>query len=339
MSIAPRFYPTDLDLRHFRFLITGGAGFIGSHIVEYLLQHGAGLVRVLDNFATGYRQNLASLSHYPNFELIEGDIQDAATCMQACESIDYVSHQAALGSVPRSIQNPIATNSVNIGGFVNILFACQQQGVKRVVYASSSSVYGSEPHLPKIEHRIGKPLSPYALTKFANELYADVFAQTYNMALIGLRYFNIFGPRQSPQGAYAAVIPLFIAHLQQGKPPYINGDGSQSRDFTYVENAVQANIRALFATKPDALGQVYNIAVGERYTINELYDNIAELLQCTHIKAQYRQARAGDIAHSLADISKAKTLLGYEPTFSFKAGLALTVNSFGKATQNTELCN
>lgn len=324
--MSPCFYPADTDLRHFSFLVTGGAGFIGSHIVEYLLLHGAKLVRVLDNFATGSRQNLQHLSNYPNLDLIEGDIRHADTCAKACSGINFVSHQAALGSVPRSIIDPITTNEVNVGGFVNILFACQQQAVQRVVYASSSSVYGSEPTLPKVEHRIGKPLSPYAVSKLTNELYADVFAQTYGMQLVGLRYFNVFGSRQSPHGAYAAVIPLFIEHLRRRQAPFINGDGTQSRDFTYVENAVQANIRALFATDAvAAMGQVYNVAVGTRYTVNELYQHIAQLLDCTDIAPQYRAARAGDVAHSLADISKAKQLLGYEPLVSFEAGLARIV--------------
>ncbi len=322
-----RFYPADTNLSDYRFLVTGGAGFIGSHIVEYLLQQGAKEVRVLDNFATGSRQNLAHLHHYTQLNLLEGDIRHANICLEACKNIDFVSHQAALGSVPRSIKDPISTNEVNVGGFVNMLFAAHQQGVKRVVYASSSSVYGDEPNLPKIETRIGKPLSPYAVSKLTNEIYAQVFAQTYDMKLIGLRYFNVFGPRQSPHGAYAAVIPLFIEHLRRQHAPFINGNGEQSRDFTYVENAVQANIRALFATKPEALGQVYNVAVGTRYTVNQLYNAIAELLQCRHIAPQYREARAGDVAHSLADINKARYLLDYVPVVDFHTGLSLTVGA------------
>jgi UDP-N-acetylglucosamine 4-epimerase len=331
MSLSPRFYPIDTDMNRLRFLVTGGAGFIGSHIVEYLLQHGAGKVYVLDNFSTGSRKNLAHLSAFHDqLNIIEGDIRDSETCLNACAKVDYVLHQAALGSVPRSLKDPISSNEVNVGGFVKMLHACKENGVKRIVYASSSSVYGSSPHLPKVEEHIGKPLSPYAVTKLANEIYADVFAQSYGMELIGLRYFNVFGPRQSPDGAYAAVIPLFIAHLQAGNAPFINGDGTQSRDFTYIENAVQANIRALFATEPQALGTVYNVAVGERFTVNELYQTIAQLLGCEHIAPQYRAPRDGDIAHSLADISKAQKWLGYEPLLTFKAGLALTVNSFKK---------
>jgi UDP-N-acetylglucosamine 4-epimerase len=323
-----RFYPADIDLSRYRFLVTGGAGFIGSHIVDYLLLHGAAEVRVLDNFATGSLQNIAHHRQSARFTLVEGDIRDADTCLQACAGIDYLSHQAALGSVPRSIQDPISTNAVNVGGFVNMLFAAQKQGVKRVVYASSSSVYGDEPNLPKIESRMGRALSPYAVSKLTNEHYAAVFAPTYGMELAGLRYFNVFGPRQSPKGAYAAVIPLFIEQLRQGKAPFINGDGTQSRDFTYIENAVQANIRALFATHPQAAtAQTYNIAFGERYTVNALYDALARRLQCSHIAPQYREARAGDVAHSLADISKARTLLGYQPEIDFETGLSLTVDA------------
>ena len=310
-----------------RFLVTGGAGFIGSHIVAYLLAHGAGKVVVLDNLSTGLKQNLDMFSTYPNFQFLQGDITNAETCKCALNGIDYVSHQAALGSVPRSVRNPVATNESNVGGFVNIITAAKDAGVKCFVYASSSSVYGDESNLPKIEYRTGNLLSPYAVTKKTNELYAEVFHKLYGMKAIGLRYFNVFGPRQDPDGPYAAVIPLFVDGILNGKPVYINGDGEQTRDFTYIQNAVQANIKALFADNPDAFGQAYNIAVGENFSVNFLYRSIRSILQRDH-QPTYRSPREGDIRDSLADITKAKQLLGYDPTCKFMEGLERTVEYF-----------
>lgn len=305
-------------------MVTGGAGFIGSHIVEYLLLHGAAKVRVLDDFSTGFKSNITPFLTHPAFELLEGDIRNFDTCQKACTNIDLVCHQAAIGSVPRSIENPMYTTSVNVDGFVNMVKAAKDKGIKRMVYASSSSVYGDEATLPKQENKIGNPLSPYAVTKLSNELYARVFAEVYNIEFVGLRYFNVFGPRQSPQGAYAAVVPLFIDGLLYQKPIYINGDGEQTRDFTFVANAVQANLLALLTQKPDALNQIYNVAVGEQYTINQLFTHLAQLLKSTQ-QPVYRQQRTGDVQQSLANIGKAQALLGYVPNINFRQGLALTV--------------
>lgn len=315
------------DISKSSFLVTGGAGFIGSHITEYLLKNGAGKVRVLDNFATGLKGNIALFDGYSNFEFIEGDIRDVETCRKACEGIDYVSHQAALGSVPRSIKDPITSNDVNVGGFVNMLTAAKGAGVKTFVYASSSSVYGDEPNLPKREEKVGNPLSPYAVTKKANELYAGVFSDLYGMKLIGYRYFNVFGPRQDPNGPYAAVIPLFVSGIMSDSTVYINGDGGQTRDFTFVDNAVQANVRGMLTENEEAFGKVYNIAVGENFSVNFLYNEIKNILGADH-QATYREPRAGDVRNSLADISLAKNLLGYEPTKRFMDGLVQTVEYF-----------
>lgn len=315
------------DIGRASFLITGGAGFIGSHIVAYLLGNGAGKVRVLDNYLTGFRKNIEPFLGLPNFELIEGDICDFETCRKACEGIDYVSHQAALGSVPRSVKDPVTSNEVNVSGFLNMITAAKDAGVKAFVYASSSSVYGDEPNLPKVEERVGNPLSPYAVTKKTNELYADVFARLYGLKVIGFRYFNVFGSRQDPDGPYAAVIPLFVSGILNNKPVYINGDGEQTRDFTYVDNAVQANIRGMLCTNEAAFGEVYNVAVGEQYSVNFLYASIREILGMQH-EATYREPRAGDIRNSLADISKANRLLGYQPTQRFMEGLKETVAFF-----------
>lgn len=311
-----------------RILITGGAGFIGSNIAEYLMLHGA-KVRVLDNLATGNMSNLDAFQNHPNFEFQEGDIRNIQDCERACKDVDMVCHQAAIGSVPRSIKDPITTNNVNIGGFVNMLTATKDAGIKRFVYASSSSVYGDEPNLPKKEERIGNPLSPYAVTKFTNEVYANVFSRCYDMELIGLRYFNIFGPKQDPYGEYAAVMPLFIKSLMQNEAPFINGDGEQSRDFTYVHNAVQANILGLTTENPATFNQAYNVAFGERFTINQMFDAIADYLK-KDIKAIHREPRAGDIRDSLADISKAQNLLTYQAQYSFKQGLPFTIEYFRK---------
>lgn len=321
------------DLSQYSFLVTGGAGFIGSNLVEYLLKYGAGKVRVLDNFSTGSQANLKAFADHPAFELLEGDIRDLETCKKALEGIDYVSHQAALGSVPRSIDDPITSNEVNVSGFLNMLVAARDAGVKRMVYAASSSTYGDHPALPKVEEEIGNPLSPYAVTKYVNELYASVFSKTYKLHTIGLRYFNVFGPRQNPRGPYAAVIPLFIEAALKKEAPFINGDGETSRDFTFVENAVQANVKALLA-KGIEEHEVINIAFGERTTLNELWNEIRTVAG-TDIDARYREERQGDVKHSLADISKAGNLIGYEPQFSVLQGLRLSVPWYAK-TYNSE---
>jgi UDP-N-acetylglucosamine 4-epimerase len=322
-----QFHSTDLSGHSF--LVTGGAGFIGSNIVEYLLQYQAGHIRVLDNFSTGSLENIAAFRELPNFELMKGDIRDPETCRKATEGIDFLSHQAALGSVPRSINDPVTTNEVNIGGFLNILMAARDAGVKRMVYAASSSTYGDHPALPKVEHVIGKPLSPYAVTKYVNELYADVCSALYGFHTIGLRYFNVFGPRQNPAGPYAAVIPLFIEAALRNESPAINGDGTTSRDFTFVENAVQANIRALFAAKLEQ-HEVVNIAVGEATTLNELWEHICSILD-TELLPVYKTERKGDVKHSLADISKARQMIGYQPAIKVRKGLELAVEWYKKA--------
>ncbi|QQS28170.1 MAG: SDR family oxidoreductase [Sphingobacteriales bacterium] len=316
-------------LKHFSILITGGAGFIGSHIVEYLLFHGAGKVRVIDDLSTGFRENIEPFLKNPAFELIEGDIRHYPTCVESCKGIDLVCHQAAIGSVPRSIENPIYTNTVNVDGFVNIIKAAYENKVKRVVFASSSSVYGDDVTLPKKEEKIGNPLSPYAVSKLTNELYSRVFAQVYGMEFIGLRYFNVFGPRQSPKGAYAAVIPLFIEGLKSGNPVYIDGNGEQTRDFTFVANAVQANILAMFTQNPIAINQIYNVAVGEQYSVNDLFNLLARLLKSEQ-RPIYRNSRSGDVKVSLADITKAQNILKYEPKVKFADGLQQTLSYFKK---------
>ena len=315
------------DLSELNFLVTGGAGFIGGHIAEYLLKHGAKKVRVLDNMTNGFESNLSVLKQYPAFEFIEGDIRNADICQQACAGIDYVSHQAALGSVPRSINEPVYFNEVNVGGFTNILKAAVDNKVKQFVYASSSSVYGDEPTLPKLEDRIGNCLSPYAATKKTNELYAQVFADVYGIKLMGFRYFNIFGSRQDPDGPYAAVIPLFVKGIMKRTPVYINGDGEQTRDFTFIDNAVQVNIKGMLTDNEEAFKKVYNVAVGEYYSVNYLYNACREYLQ-SDFAATYREPRAGDIRNSLADITLAKKLLDYQPTTKFEDGLKETIEFF-----------
>lgn len=315
------------DLSQYSFLVTGGAGFIGSNIVEYLLKYKAGKVRVLDNLATGRKSNLDEFMGNPAFEYMEGDIRDLETCRKACVGIDFVSHQAALGSVPRSIKEPENTNAVNVSGFLNMLIAAKDNGVKMFVYASSSSVYGDEKTLPKVEEKIGAPLSPYAVSKYTNELYANVFQSVYGMNVIGLRYFNIFGPKQDPNGMYAAVIPLFVSKILKQEDVFVDGDGEQTRDFTFVENAVQANILAMLANKEALQNRVFNIAVGENFSVNRLYSNIQKQLGSNH-PCIHREARSGDIRNSLADISKAKEQFGYSPAFNFDKGLAITVEYF-----------
>ncbi len=311
------------------FLVTGGAGFIGGHISEYLLKNGAKKVRVLDNMVNGFKSNIEILKQYPAFEFLEGDIRNPEICAQACDGIDYVSHQAALGSVPRSIKEPLYFTEVNVGGFANMLKAAVDAKVKTFVYASSSSVYGDEQTLPKKEDKIGNCLSPYAATKKTNELYAQVFADVYGIKLMGFRYFNIFGPRQDPDGPYAAVIPLFVKGILKQTPVYINGDGDQTRDFTFVENAVQVNVKGMLTQNEAAFKQVYNVAVGERFTVNQLYKACQTQLNSS-FAATYREPRAGDIRDSLADISLAKNLLGYQPTKKFEDGLTETIEYFRK---------
>lgn len=309
-----------------RILITGGAGFIGSNLVENLLQdERVSLVRVFDNLATGSLKNIEGYKNHPKFNFIEGDIRSYETCLTACDGIDLISHQAALGSVPRSINDPLTTNNVNITGTLNIFTAAKEKGIKRVVYAASSSTYGDHPGLPKVEDKIGNPLSPYAVTKLVNELYAKVYASLYNMEFIGLRYFNIFGPRQNPNGPYAAVIPLFAEALLNNKQPVINGDGSHSRDFTFVDNAVLANKLSLFTTNKEAINQVYNIACGEQTSLLELFNGLKKEA-ATSLQPVFGPERLGDVKHSLADISKARQLLGYNPVVNVEEGLQKTFN-------------
>lgn len=303
-------------------LVTGGAGFIGSNLVEALLQDDrVGRVRVLDNLSNGFLKNIQAFFDNDRFEFMEGDIRDFTTCKDACSDMDLISHQAALGSVPRSIVDPITSNNVNITGTLNIFKAAVDAGINRVIFAASSSTYGDSVGLPKVEDKIGKPLSPYAITKYVNELYADVFAKSYNFQYIGLRYFNVFGPKQDPNGAYAAVIPLFFKAALHNQAPTINGDGSFSRDFTYVANAVQANIKALFTDNNNAINQIYNVAFGRRTTLNELWNAIQSVTNC-QAEAQYGPFRDGDIPHSHADISKAQTLLDYKPSIDVHTGLS-----------------
>lgn len=308
-------------------LVTGGAGFIGSNLCEYLLQAGH-IVHCLDNFSTGHIENILPLfeKHPKNFKLIVGDIRNVDDCHKAVDGMDYVMHEAALGSVPRSIKDPITTNAVNIGGFINMITASRDAGVKRFIFAASSSTYGDSKTLPKIEDVIGRPLSPYAITKYVDELYADVFARTYGTEYIGLRYFNVFGRRQDPNGAYAAVIPLFVKKFMNHEAPTVNGDGEYSRDFTYIDNVIQMNILALQTQNPEAINQIYNTAYGERTTLNQLITYLKEYLseydsKIADVKPIYGPNRAGDIPHSLANVDKAKRLLGYNPKFSLKDGL------------------
>jgi UDP-N-acetylglucosamine 4-epimerase len=314
-----------------RWLITGVAGFIGSHLLEALLKLDQEVVG-LDNFSTGYARNLENVKEavgvraWRNFTFIEGDIRQLADCRRASAEVEFVLHHAALGSVPRSVEDPVAAHDVNLTGFVNTLVTARDAGVARFIYAASSSTYGDHPGLPKVEETIGRPLSPYAVTKYANELYADVFSRCYNMNCIGLRYFNVFGPRQDPDGAYAAVIPKWIAQFIEGEPVYINGDGETSRDFCYVENAVQANLLAATTVDPAAMNQIYNVAVGERTTLNELFE-LERALLVEHFpgvrdsRPHYREFREGDVRHSQADISKARKLLDYVPTHGVREGL------------------
>ncbi len=316
-------------------LITGGAGFIGSHLAETMLEEKKiTLVRVVDNLATGHRSNIRPYLNHPKFEFIWGDIREYTFCLEMCKGMDRICHQAALGSIPRSIKHPLTINNVNITGTLNIFTAAKEMNIKRVVYAASSSTYGNSQELPKRENNIGVPLSPHAVTKLVNELYAKVFGDLYNMEFIGLRYFNVFGLRQDPNGAYAAVIPLFTKSLLEGKSPTINGDGTQSRDFTYVTNVVKANLLALFTKNPKAVNQVYNIACGERISINELFESLKIIAQSS-VEAKYGPARFGDVQHSIADISKAQELLNYTPDIKVKEGLKLVYNWYQRQENNT----
>jgi UDP-N-acetylglucosamine 4-epimerase len=303
------------------YLVTGGAGFIGSHLVDELLRRGHN-VRVLDNFSTGKRENLAHCRE--RIDLLEGDIRDLEMCRRACEGIEFVLHQAALGSVPRSIEDPLTSHEVNVTGTVKMLLAARDAGVRRFVYAASSSTYGDHPDLPKVEERIGNPLSPYAVTKYADELYARVFGRCYGVATVGLRYFNVFGPRQDPFSQYAAVIPLFVSALLKGEPPTINGDGEQTRDFTFVANAVAANLLACEAPA-EAVGETFNVACHEQVSLNQLYARLQSLLG-TAIPAHHGPPRSGDVRHSLADISKARRLLGYPAPVRFDEGLRRSID-------------
>ncbi|NLJ82546.1 MAG: SDR family oxidoreductase [Bacteroidales bacterium] len=339
-----------------KILITGGAGFIGSNLCEYFLQQGH-YVRCLDNLATGYMENMAEFINHPHFEFIKGDICDLNTCHTAVSDCDYVTHQAALGSVPRSIKDPINTNNVNIGGFLNMLIASRDAGVKRFVYAASSSTYGDSKELPKVEERIGKPLSPYAITKYVNELYADVFSKTYGMECIGLRYFNVFGRRQDPNGAYAAVIPLWVKDFIQGKNPIINGDGSFSRDFTYIDNVLQANEKALFTPhatlreratfynldlpENQPINLVFNIAYGGNTTLQQLFEILKKNLsvydkKIADIQPIYAPVRPGDIPHSTASILKAKRMLDYKPAFDAIKGFKAACEWYWESEKKTK---
>ncbi|WP_455668060.1 SDR family oxidoreductase [Phocaeicola sp.] len=319
-----------------KILVTGGAGFIGSNLCEFLLNQGC-TVRCLDNFATGKIKNLLPLleQYLERFELIVGDIRNMDDCRKAVDGMEYVLHEAALGSVPRSVKDPVTTNEVNIGGFLNMLIASRDAGIKRFVFAASSSTYGDSKNLPKVEEVIGKPLSPYAITKYVNELYADVFARTYGFEYIGLRYFNVFGRRQDPFGAYAAVIPLFVKQLMKHESLVINGDGEYSRDFTYIDNVIQMNWLALTTENPSAVNQIYNTAYGERTTLNQLVGYLKEFLSefdpaIADVEILHGPNRVGDIPHSLACVDKAKTLLGYNPQYSMKRGLEEAVKWYWK---------
>ena len=324
----------NIELSNKRILVTGGAGFIGSNLCEALLKKGNKVV-CLDNFATGKRENLEQLLLETHFTLIEGDIRKLDDCLKATKNVDYVLHQAALGSVPRSIKDPIASNDVNVSGFLNMLIASRDNEIKRFVYAASSSTYGDSELMPKVEHNIGKPLSPYAITKYVNELYADIFSKIYGLETIGLRYFNVFGRKQDPNGTYAAVIPKFVSQLMKGESPVINGDGSYSRDFTYIDNVIQANLLSLVTNNKKAINTVYNVAYGERNTLNNLVLYLKDFLsefdsKISKIKVIYGPNRDGDIPHSHASVDKAKENLNYNPQFSLQKGLKEAVKWYWK---------
>jgi len=320
----------NIQLTKKKILVTGGAGFIGSNLTEALLKLNNEVI-CLDNFATGKKENITAFTTNPNYTLIEGDIRKLSDCQLAVKGVDYVLHQAALGSVPRSIKDPITSNEVNVSGFLNMLIASRDSGVKRFIYAASSSTYGDSESLPKVEDKIGKPLSPYAITKYVNELYADVFSKTYGLETIGLRYFNVFGRKQDPNGAYAAVIPKFVSQFMAGESPVINGDGEFSRDFTYIDNVIQANLLSITTKNKEAINTVYNVAFGERNTLKDLVELLKKSLtefdsKIKDIQVIYGPNRVGDIPHSLASIDKAKNLLAYNPQFSLEKGLKEAVN-------------
>ena len=318
-----------MELEHLSVLVTGSAGFIGSHIVEYLLNNGVKFVRILDNLSTGSKTNIQSLiDKFSNMEFIWGDIRNLETCRKACKDISVICHQAALGSVPRSIDNPLDSHDVNVNGFINILVAAKESGIKRVVYASSSSVYGSNNKPTKIENENGTPLSPYAVTKYVDELYANIFTKVYGMECIGLRYFNVFGPRQNPNGVYAAVIPKFIKSIINNESPTINGDGTYSRDFTYIDNIVHANILALSSKNNECFGQVFNVGTNNSISINQLFNLIKEIVNNKSCDAIYGPVRRGDVPYSNASIDKISSLLGYQPKVYFEDGLNKTVRYF-----------
>lgn len=324
-------------------LVTGGAGFIGSNLCDTLIEKNYNVV-CLDNFSTGKMENINHLIGHPNFNLIGGDIQNIEDCNKACKGVDYVLHEAALGSVPRSIIDPITTNNVNISGFVNMLVAAKDANVKRFIYAASSSTYGDSQDLPKVEDIIGKPLSPYAITKYVNELYAEIFHTTYGLDTIGLRYFNVFGRKQDPNGAYAAVIPKFVIQFMNHQSPIINGDGEYSRDFTYIDNVIQMNLLAISTENKEALNQIYNVAYGERTTLNQLIKALQDKLskfdaKITAIEIKYGPTRAGDIPHSLASIEKAKSLLDYNPKYSIEQGLEEAVHWYWKNLKEVVVSN
>jgi len=324
----------NIELSNKRVLVTGGAGFIGSNLCEALLDKGNKVI-CLDNFATGKRENLENLLNHTNFTLIEGDIRKLEDCLKASIGVDYILHQAALGSVPRSIKDPITSNDVNVSGFLNMLVAARDNGVKRFVFAASSSTYGDSESMPKVEDVIGKPLSPYAITKYVNELYADIFSKTYGLETIGLRYFNVFGRKQDPNGAYAAVIPKFVSQLMNLESPVINGDGNYSRDFTYIDNVIQANLLSLVTTNKKAINTVYNVAYGDRNTLNDLMIYLKEYLsefdaEISSVEVIYGPNRVGDVPHSHASVNKAKELLNYNPQFSLQKGLKEAVSWYWK---------
>lgn len=330
----------DFKLKDKNILVTGGAGFIGSNLCEYLLSCDAN-VTCLDNFTTGHKHNIQEFLNHPRFTLINGDIRDLEICQSACSEQEYVLHQAALGSVPRSLKDPITSNEVNISGFLNMLVAARDKKVKRFIFAASSSTYGDSEKLPKIEYEIGKPLSPYAITKYVNELYADIFQKSYGLDYIGLRYFNVFGRRQDPNGAYAAVIPLFVKQLINHESPIINGDGSYSRDFTYIDNVIQMNVLCMTTKNKKALNNVYNTACGERTSLLKLIEYLKKYLavfdsNITNIKVHFGPTRQGDVPHSLADISKAKMMLDYEPFFSTETDFKSAVSWYYKNLTNNK---
>lgn len=315
------------DLKNISFLVTGGAGFIGSHIVEYLLKHGAGKVRVLDDLSTGNQQNIDLFIHHPAYEFQFGDIRKTADCKKACDGINLISHQAAIGSVPRSVKDPVTTNDVNCGGFVNLVYAAKEAKCRRIIFASSSSVYGDDTHMPKTEEKTGNPLSPYAVSKKSMELYAAVFSKVFAMEITGLRYFNVFGPRQDPNGPYAAVIPLFINSLLNNRPVDIHDDGLQTRDFTFVENVVQANMMAMLSQSPSSVNKIYNIGVGGSFSIIDLFEALCKITG-REVTKNFTPQREGDVRNSSASVALAKQFLQYNPKIDFNSGLKMTCDYF-----------